>query len=79
MKIQNVPINLFNYLNVHSFPSMSVLQGLKKIIDTLFCAFCIVSNHIGNGMLVKLEYAKYYQFSFNFTEESNSLPEITSP
>lgn len=77
MKTRNAPMNLFSHILARSFPSVSVLQG-QKIIDTPFCAFCIISNHIGNGMLVKLEYSKVYQFTFDFTDASNRLPEFTS-
>jgi hypothetical protein len=44
----------------------------------LLC-FYIVSNHIGNKMLVKLGYSKIYQFTFSFTEESNILPAPRRP
>lgn len=73
MKIQNASANLFDYLHVFPATSMSALQG-QKIIDSFFCAFFIVSNHIGNKMSVKLGYSKIYQFTFSFTEESNRLP-----
>lgn len=41
---------LSSYLHVFPVTFMSVLQG-QKIIDILFRAFRIVSNHIGNKML----------------------------
>lgn len=53
MEIQNAPVYFFNYLHVFPVTFMSVLQG-QRVIDILFCAVCIVSNHIGNKMLVKL-------------------------
>lgn len=40
MKIQNDPINFFNYLHNHFFPTLSVLQE-QKIIDTLFELFVL--------------------------------------
>lgn len=40
MKIQNDPINLFNYLYNHSFSTLSVLQE-QKIIDNLFVLFVL--------------------------------------
>lgn len=40
MKIQNDPINFFNYLHNRSFPTLSVLQE-QKIIDTLFVLFVL--------------------------------------
>lgn len=64
MKIQNDPINFFNYLHNHSFPTLSVLQE-QKIIDTLFVLFVLylITSAMNVGQVGILQsMSVYFQF-----------------